>query len=105
MLYQFQKLMRTVFRTNNIDCTSRWSTPFDALGPLMGFYTRAPLEEVIGKDCVLVVGGNVTEEKPVTEYLLRDSASAAPFAVAHALGAAIPSGRRCPSGCSRPAGR
>lgn len=74
VLYQFQKLMRTVFRTNNIDCTSRWSTPFDALGPLMGFYTRAPLEEVIGKDCVLVVGGNVTEENPVTEYLLRDAA-------------------------------
>ncbi len=74
MLYQFQKLMRTVFRTNNIDCSSRWSTPFDALGPLMGFYTRAPLEEVIGKDCVLVVGGSVTEENPVTEYLLRDAA-------------------------------
>jgi NADH-quinone oxidoreductase subunit G len=74
MLYQFQKLMRTVFRTNNIDCTSRWSAPFDALGPLLGFYTRAPLEEVIGKDCVLVVGGNVTEENPVTEYLLRDAA-------------------------------
>lgn len=74
VLYQFQKLMRTVFRTNNIDCTSRWSTPFDALGPLMGFYTRVPLEEVIGNDCVLVVGGNVTEENPVTEYLLRDAA-------------------------------
>lgn len=74
MLYQFQKLMRTVFRTNNIDCTSRWSAPFDALGPLMGFYARAPLEEVIGRDCVLVVGGNVTEENPVTEYLLRDAA-------------------------------
>jgi NADH-quinone oxidoreductase subunit G len=39
---------------------------------LAGFYTRAPLEEVIGNDCVLVVGGNVTEENPVTEYLLRD---------------------------------
>jgi NADH-quinone oxidoreductase subunit G len=75
MLYQFQKLMRTVFRTNNIDCSSRWSTPFDTLGPLLtGFYTRAPLDEVIGNDCVLVVGGNVTDENPVTEYLLRDSA-------------------------------
>ncbi len=75
MLYQFQKLMRTVFRTNNIDCSSRWSTPFDALGPLVaGFYTRAPLEELIGNDCVLVVGGNVTDENPVTEYLLRDGA-------------------------------
>ncbi|MBB3145073.1 NADH-quinone oxidoreductase subunit G [Phyllobacterium trifolii] len=75
MLYQFQKMMRTVFRTNNIDCASRWSTPFDALGPLVaGFYTRAPLEEVIGNDCVLVIGGNVTDENPVTEYLLRDGA-------------------------------
>lgn len=75
ILYQFQKVMRTVFRTNNIDCASRWSTPFDALGPLVaGFYTRAPLEDVIGNDCVLVVGGNVTEENPVTEYLLRDCA-------------------------------
>ncbi|MBP1884072.1 NADH-quinone oxidoreductase subunit NuoG [Sinorhizobium mexicanum] len=74
VLYQFQKLMRTVFRTNNIDCSSRWSTPFDALGPLVaGFYSRAPLQEVIGRDCVLVIGGNVTEENPVTEYLLRDA--------------------------------
>ncbi|OAP38300.1 NADH-quinone oxidoreductase subunit G [Sinorhizobium glycinis] len=75
VLYQFQKLMRTVFRTNNIDCSSRWSVPFDMLGPLLtGFYTRASLHEVIGNDCVLVVGGNVTEENPVTEYLLRDAA-------------------------------
>ncbi|MCV9967225.1 NADH-quinone oxidoreductase subunit NuoG [Pararhizobium sp. BT-229] len=75
VLYQFQKLMRTVFRTNNIDCSTRWSTPFDTLSPLLtAFYSRAPLEDVIGNDCVLVVGGNVTEENPVTEYLLRDGA-------------------------------
>jgi NADH-quinone oxidoreductase subunit G len=75
MLYQFQKMMRTVFRTNNIDCEARWSTPLDTLSPLMtGFYTRAPLEEVIGNNRVLIVGGNVTEENPVTEYLLRDAA-------------------------------
>jgi len=75
VLYQFQKLMRTVFQTNNVDCTSRWSTPFDVLGPLVaGFYTRAPLEDVIGNDSVFVVGGNVTEENPVSEYMLRDAA-------------------------------
>ncbi|MDF0700141.1 NADH-quinone oxidoreductase subunit NuoG [Rhizobium sp. MC63] len=73
ILYQFQKLMRTAFRTNSIDCSSRWSTPFDTLGLLMAaFNSRAPLDEVIDNDCVLVVGGNVTEENPVTEYLLRD---------------------------------
>ncbi len=75
VLYQFQKLMRTVFRTNNIDCSTRWSAPFDTLGPLLAaFYSRAPLDDVIGNDCVLIVGGNVTEENPVTEYLLRDGA-------------------------------
>ncbi|WP_287092270.1 hypothetical protein, partial [Mesorhizobium sp.] len=41
VLYQFQKLMRTVFRTHNIDCSSRWSTPFETLGPsVAGFYSR-----------------------------------------------------------------
>ncbi|WP_322884658.1 NADH-quinone oxidoreductase subunit NuoG (plasmid) [Sinorhizobium medicae] len=75
VLYQFQKLMRTVFRTNNVDCSSRWSTPLDILAPLVAsFYSRGALEQVIGNDCVLVVGGNVTEENPVTEYLLRDAA-------------------------------
>ncbi len=71
-LYQFQKLMRIVFKTNNIDSSARWTVPFDALAPLIGdFYSRAPLDEVIRADCVLVVGGNVTHENPVTEYLLR----------------------------------
>lgn len=75
VLYQFQKLMRIVFRTNNIDCSSRWSTPYDALRPLVaGFHSRLPLQEVISSDSVLVIGGNVTEENPVTEYLLRDAA-------------------------------
>ena len=75
VLYQFQKLMRTVFRSNNVDCSSRWPTPLDVLGPLVaGFYARGPLEEVLGNDCVLVIGGNVTDENPVTEYLLRDAA-------------------------------
>lgn len=75
VIYQFQKLMRTVFRTNNIDCSSRWSTPVNILAPLVeAFYSRAPLQHVIGSDRVLVIGGNVTEENPVTEYLLRDAA-------------------------------
>ncbi|GAU86842.1 NADH-ubiquinone oxidoreductase chain G [Bosea sp. BIWAKO-01] len=75
VMYQFQKLMRTVFRSNNIDCATRWSTPSDALGPLVAsFYTRAAVEELIGRDSVLLVGGNVTDENPVTEYMLRDAA-------------------------------
>ncbi|RVJ91181.1 NADH-quinone oxidoreductase subunit NuoG [Sinorhizobium meliloti] len=75
VLYQFQKLIRTVLRTNNVDCSSRWSAPLDILVPIVAsFCSRDPLEQVIGKDCVLIIGGNVTEENPVTEYLLRDAA-------------------------------
>ncbi len=75
VLYRFQKLMRTEFATNNIDCSARWSVPLDALAPLIdGFLARAPLDALIARDCVLIVGGSVTEENPVTEYLLRDAA-------------------------------
>ena len=74
-LYQLQKLMRTVFGTNSVDCSSRWSAPSDLLAPVLtSFLARAPLPEVIARDCVLVIGGNVTDENPVTEYLLRDAA-------------------------------
>ena len=44
-------------------------------GPLVAnFYGRAPLDDVILADCVVVVGSNVNEENPVTEYLLRGAA-------------------------------
>ena len=96
-LYQFQKLMRTVFRTNNINSSSRWSVPFDALGPLVAnFYGRVPLDDVILADCVVVVGSNVNEENPVTEYLLRGAARNRHTALLRALDPAVAARRRRP---------
>jgi NADH-quinone oxidoreductase subunit G len=75
-LYLFQKLMRTVFRTNSIDSSSRFSAAGgDASRSLAGLfgalYSRRSLHEVLDADCILVLGATVTDETPVTEYLLR----------------------------------
>jgi len=78
-LYAFQKMMRTVFHTNNIDCFTRWAhdpaektTAYPVLGRLLGdCYTRQPLPALLDSDCVLLVGCNVSDENPVTDYMLR----------------------------------
>ncbi|WP_214652652.1 NADH-quinone oxidoreductase subunit NuoG [Ruegeria lacuscaerulensis] len=70
-LFQFGRLMQGTFDSELVAVSSRFDFP-DALGPLLrDFYTRAPFEEIIKNDCTLVVGSNVTEENPVSEYLLR----------------------------------
>jgi NADH-quinone oxidoreductase subunit G len=78
-LYLFQKLMRSVFRTNSVDSSSRWATsspsvpgPYEALSAVFdGLYARRPLEEALEADCILIVGSNVTDDNPVTDYLVR----------------------------------
>ncbi len=74
-LYLFQKLMRTVFHSNNMDSSTRWSAPDGALKRLFGgLYARRSLHRVLEADCILVIGSNVTESNPVSEYLMRDAA-------------------------------
>lgn len=74
-LYLFQKLMRTAFHSNSIDSSTRWSVPHQALEGLFGgLYARRPLHRVLEADCILVIGSNVTESNPVSEYLMRDAA-------------------------------
>ena len=78
-LYLFQKLMRSVFRTNSIDSSSRWASSgpaapglYEALPAMFdGLYARRPLQDVLEADCILVVGSNVTDDNPVTDYLVR----------------------------------
>ena len=74
-LYLFQKLLRTVFQTNNIDSSSRWVRGiYDVLPGLMGdLYSRQSLEDTLSSDTVFVIGSNVTDDNPVTEYLLRSA--------------------------------
>ena len=78
-LYLFQKLMRSVFRTNSIDSSSRWAAssptapgPYEALPAVFdGLYARRPLQDALEADCILVVGSNVTDDNSVTDYLVR----------------------------------
>ncbi len=72
-LYLFQKMMRMVFRTNNIDSSNRWASGiYAALPRLFGdLYTRRPLGELLEADSILVIGSTVTDDNPVSDYLLR----------------------------------
>ena len=91
-LYLFQKLIRTAFHSNSIDSSTRWSAsdpaasgsdvpmsdapgPYQALEGLFGgLYARHSLHQALKADCILVIGSNVTESNPVSEYLMRDAA-------------------------------
>ena len=78
-LYLFQKLMRTVFGTNSVDSSSRWSAAgpdaYQSLAGLFGgLYARRSLHQVLEADCILVLGATVTDETPVTEYMVRGAA-------------------------------
>ncbi len=81
-LFGFRKLMRDVFRTDKIDSHCRWplAEAWPALQRLIGrFYRRVPLTELLQADSLLIVGSNVTDENPVSEYLIRETWSKAPF--------------------------
>jgi len=74
-LYAFQKMMRVVFRTNNIDSSNRWASGMYAELPVIfgDLYSRRPLDELLEAESILVVGSNVTDDNPVTDYLLREA--------------------------------
>ena len=74
-LYMFDKMMRTVFAAEQVNSSSRWTAPdlyTAAKGILGDGVSRKPLTDLLEADWVVVVGSNVTEENPVTEYLLRE---------------------------------
>ena len=74
-LYLFQKMMRMVFRTNNIDSSNRLASGIYTALPRVfsDLYTRRPLREILEADSILVVGSNVTDDNPVSDYLLRET--------------------------------
>jgi len=79
VLYLFQKMMRTVFSTNSVDSSNRFSLDRDTahssreilIDLVDNFYTRDPLEDTLKSDCIIVVGSGVTESNPVSEYMIR----------------------------------
>jgi len=82
-LYGFQKLMRCLFRSNQIDAFERWNDPVTfghKLAPasplarlIREHYSRRPLIELLGADLTLVFGCDTSEENPVSDYLIRRS--------------------------------
>ncbi len=72
-LYLFQKFMRRVVGTPNIDSTSRWSAEsslkfIEATGIKEG---ASPVYRCAESDVVVVLGGQLSEENPVTDYIVR----------------------------------
>ncbi|MBI5885975.1 MAG: NADH-quinone oxidoreductase subunit NuoG [Deltaproteobacteria bacterium] len=72
-LYLFQKLMREVFKTPNVDSGSRWDA-----AAVEGFIAATDMAEggvsvfdCMEADTVFVIGSQVSEENPVTEYIIR----------------------------------
>ncbi|MBI5588353.1 MAG: NADH-quinone oxidoreductase subunit NuoG [Deltaproteobacteria bacterium] len=72
-LYLFQKLMRTVFGSPNIDSSSRWNS--DAAS---AFIHAASMNEggvsifdCMEADTVLIIGSHISDENPVSEYIVR----------------------------------
>ncbi|MDP2690019.1 MAG: molybdopterin-dependent oxidoreductase [Deltaproteobacteria bacterium] len=72
-LYLFQKLMRDVLKSPNIDSTSRWDP-----AAVEGFIKAAGMSEggVSVFDCVesgslLIIGTQLSDENPVTDYIVR----------------------------------
>ncbi len=79
VLYTFQKLMRTVFKTNSIDSSVKFNVSdgkspdlYEVLGDIISQrYSRVSLSDALDTDAVLILGGNITDENPVTDYTLR----------------------------------
>ena len=75
-LYMFQKMMRMVFDCDPVASSTRWTAP-DLYSTVRGIgNSRAPLTDLLDTDCTIVIGSNVTEENPVSEYLIREAVRA-----------------------------
>lgn len=75
--FMFQTLMRQIFGSQDIHSSTRFGglrseTAIHALARVMtGVVDRKPLHSVLGAECIFLLGSNVTQENPVTGYLLR----------------------------------
>ncbi|PCI34364.1 MAG: NADH dehydrogenase (quinone) subunit G [Alphaproteobacteria bacterium] len=76
--YMFQKLIRHVFTSGNLSTSTRFtglksSQSLTALAQVMGHrYDRQPLRTLLQADCILLLGAAITEENPVSGYLIRE---------------------------------
>ena len=76
--YMFQRLMREAFGSYDIHSSCRFTglsqqpETNEILANLLNqTYSRRPLAETLKSDCIFVLGSNITDENPVTSYLIR----------------------------------
>ena len=75
--YLFQKLIRTAFKTNNIDHCTRLchASSVSALMETIGSgAVTAPFTAAIDSDCIIVIGARPTENHPVAATYLKQAA-------------------------------
>ncbi len=72
-LYLFQKLFRNIFKSPNLDSSTRWNPQ-----AVKGFVAATEMHsggisvfDAMAADCVLVVGTHLSDENPVTDYMVR----------------------------------
>jgi len=76
-LYLFQKLMRNTFKTNNIDSGSRWmdKAATVAMIDVCGIADEGvSISDAMKADLIFIIGSSVSDENPITDYLIRTAA-------------------------------
>ncbi|MBI5287211.1 MAG: NADH-quinone oxidoreductase subunit NuoG [Deltaproteobacteria bacterium] len=77
-LFVFQRLLREVFETNNIDLDSRFANKWvtsqmvDVCGLAGGGIS---VFDALKSDLIFVIGSSISSENPITDYLIRESIS------------------------------
>lgn len=72
-LYLFQKLMRVALKSNNLEAGSRWNNDsvkefIDVMGLKNG---GVSIYDALKADTVLIIGTAISDENPVTDYIIR----------------------------------
>jgi formate dehydrogenase major subunit len=74
--YLFQKLIRTGFKTNNVDHCTRLCHASSVVALLEGIGSGAvsnPVEDVAKADVIVVIGANATENHPVAATFIKNA--------------------------------
>ncbi|MBI5049049.1 MAG: NADH-quinone oxidoreductase subunit NuoG [Deltaproteobacteria bacterium] len=77
-LFVFQKLVRDVFKTNNIDLDSRFANKWvtSAMVDICGFGEGGiSIFDALKADTIFIIGSAISDENPITDYLIRTTAS------------------------------
>lgn len=72
-LFLFQKLFRSVFNSTNLDSSLRWDP--DAVSAFVAATGMnnggVSVFDCMATDCVLIIGTHLSDENPVTDYMVR----------------------------------